>query len=155
MAYPDESCWPYEPNARKSTRHIDWFSIPDESFLRANASRIRSLEEADARKLYTDDRLAHRIAQLPDDAKDALDRMMTGTTEERPKSSAKQELRSQLEDEIENVKADALAQGNIAGQLQAIKLHAEIMAAHEEKHTEKKEDAALAARLAAARKRIS
>jgi hypothetical protein len=133
MAYPDESCWPYEPNARKTTKRIDWFSIPDESFLRANASRIRSLEEADARKLYIDDRLAHRILQLPDDAKDALDRMMTGTTEEKVRGSAKQALRSRLEDEIESVKSDAQNQGNVAGQLQAIKLHAELLALLNEK----------------------
>jgi hypothetical protein len=133
MAYPDESCWPYEPNARKSTKRVDWFSIPDESFLRATPARIRSLDEADARKLYTDDRLGHRREQLPQDARDALDMMMTGAVSAAPTKVNKAELRGRLESELETVKSQAEADGNVSGQLQAIKLHAELLALLNEK----------------------
>jgi hypothetical protein len=133
MAYPDESCWPYEPNARKSTKRVDWFSIPDESFLRATPARIRSLDEADARRLYTDDRLGHRREQLPDDARNALDMMMTGAVAAAPTKVNKAELRGRLESELETVKSQAEADGNVSGQLQAIKLHAELLALLNEK----------------------
>ena len=158
MAYPDESCWPYEPNARKSTKRVDWFSIPDESFLRATPARIRSLDEADARKLYTDDRLGHRREQLPDDARNALDMMMTGAVA--PSApvadrSRRQEVRESIEQGIESVIADASADGNVSGQIAGLKLKAELYTLLNEKNNEKKEDAVLALRLAAARKRIS
>ena len=158
MAYPDESCWPYEPNARKSTKRVDWFSIPDESFLRATPARIRSLDEADARRLYTDDRLGHRREQLPDDARSALDMMMTGAVvSSSPKAdkSRRQEVRDSIEEGIESVIADASADGNVSGQIAGLKLKAELYTLLNEKSTEKKEDAVLALRLASARKRIS
>jgi hypothetical protein len=133
MAYPDESRWPYEPNARLATKRVDWFSVPDESFLRATPARIRSLDEADARRLYTDDRLGHRREQLPDDARNALDMMMTGAVAAAPTKVNKAELRGRLESELETVKSQAEADGNVSGQLQAIKLHAELLALLNEK----------------------
>lgn len=143
--------WPYRPSSPAPADQIDWISVPPEVLANVRPATIRRVKREFLVALHR--RFEHLWDSMSDESKEAALAIVEGRPENKeggkkgacsPKEKAKREL--------EALKGEAEAQGDLTTQLKIIEIEAKLEALLTQK--QEVEDSSLASRMLAARKRI-